>query len=225
MGLRNSKPLYYYPHFCYVYLRYLTEYIKPLSNTNDINEVFTNIYIGNLSTAYNKDKLNELGIKNVVTAISGMSPIYPKEFNYIVVDLLDIKSQNIMSIFDSTNLFIDNALSKGEKVYVHCMCGVSRSVSIVCAYLAYKHNIEPLEALKMIKNIRNVANPNPSFLQQLENYYLSLENLPENEKIDKINQVLNEQIIQAQSIPDDNKSIPNDNKSIPEQHNITEYLT
>ena len=63
------------------------------------------------------------------------------------------------------------------------MCGVSRSVSIVCAYLSFKYNIKPVEALKMIKTIRPVANPNSSFLQQLENYYSSLDQVPETNDI------------------------------------------
>lgn len=169
-----SKPLYYYPHYYYVYLRYLLEYYIPLANNEDLHEVYDNIYVGNISTAYNKDKLKELGITHVVTAISGMSPIYPKDFEYLVMDLLDIKKQKLLDVFDDSNSFIDNALTNGGKVYVHCMCGVSRSVSIVCAYLTKKYNMTPVDALKKIKGIRNVANPNPGFLQQLQNYYTNI---------------------------------------------------
>jgi protein-tyrosine phosphatase len=168
---KTQKPLYYYPHYVYVNLRYLLEYKYSFANNTDLHEVYDNIYIGNISTAYNKQKLKELRIKNVITAISGMHEIYPKDFNYKLVDILDINKQNLMPVFDDTSDFIEECIKKGEKVYVHCMCGVSRSVSIVCAYLARNHQIKPLNSLKLIKEIRNVANPNPSFLQQLENYY------------------------------------------------------
>jgi atypical dual specificity phosphatase len=147
------------------------EYKYSFADNNDLHEVYNNIYVGNISTAYNKEKLEELGIKNVVTAISGMHEIYPKNFKYKLVDILDINKQNLMPVFDDTSDFIEKCIEKGEKVYVHCMCGVSRSVSIVCAYLARKHDIKPLNALEMIRGVRKIAKPNPSFLQQLENYY------------------------------------------------------
>jgi len=168
---KSKKPLYYYPHYVYVNLRYLLEYKYSFADNNDLHEVYNNIYVGNISTAYNKEKLEELGIKNVVTAISGMHEIYPKNFKYKLVDILDINKQNLMPVFDDTSDFIEKCIEKGEKVYVHCMCGVSRSVSIVCAYLARKHDIKPLNALEMIRGVRKIAKPNPSFLQQLENYY------------------------------------------------------
>ena len=116
-------------------------------------------------------KLKELNIKNVITAISGMTEIYPDEFNYMLVDVLDIKQQDMTPMFDDTTKFIKDSLDKGEKVYIHCMCGASRSVSIVCAFLTKEHGIEPEEAIKMIRNIRKVANPNPSFRNQLQNYH------------------------------------------------------
>jgi protein-tyrosine phosphatase len=186
MGLKISRPLYYYPHYYYIYLRCLLEYYIPFANKNDLHEVYPDIYVGNISTAYNKDKLKEHDITHVISAVSGMSHIYPGEFEYMIVDVLDIKKQNMLPVFDDTSDFIDKALTKKGKVYVHCMCGVSRSVTIVCAYLANKYKVKPLDALKMIKGIRSVANPNPSFLQQLQNYYLQLNKDGKDEEIEKI---------------------------------------
>ena len=169
----SKTPLYYYLHYPYANLRTLVEYynINPVADREDLNEVYENIYVGNISTACNKEKLEELGIKNVITAVSGVPEIYPKDFNYKLVDVLDITKENMIPVFDDTSQFIDESLKNGGKVYVHCMCGVSRSVTIVCAYLAKKHNIEPLVALDMIKKHRDIANPNLSFMQQLENYF------------------------------------------------------
>lgn len=171
METTNKPPLYYYPHYCYVKLRSQIEYYYSIADNNDLHEVYPNIYVGNISTAYNKDKLKDLGIYNVITAISGMNQIYPEEFNYMLVDVLDIKQQDLIPVFDKTSDFIENALKDGGKVYIHCMCGASRSVSIVCAYLSKKKNIKPEDAISMIKNIRPLANPNESFRLQLENYH------------------------------------------------------
>lgn len=168
----SKTPFYYYIHYPYANLRTWAEYynLNPMADKEDLDEVYENIYVGNISTACNKDKLEELGIKNVITAISGVPEIY-KDINYKLVDVLDITKQNMIPVFDDTSQFIEDSLKDGGKVYVHCMCGVSRSVSIVCAYLAKKHGIDPITALDMIKKNRAVANPNPSFMQQLENYF------------------------------------------------------
>lgn len=174
MGLAMSKSLYYYPHYSYVYLRYLIEYYYPIANNEEYNEVYTDIFVGNISTAYNKAKLKELGVTHVVTAISGMRQIYPDEFDYHLVDVLDIKKENLLPVFEKVCQFMDKALEDGGKVYVHCMCGVSRSVSMVCAYLSYKHNLSPHESLELIRNNRPKAKPNVSFLNQLENYHCEI---------------------------------------------------
>lgn len=179
MEITTSKtPFYYYIHYPYANIRSLIEYynINPIANREDINEVYKNIYVGNISTACNKKKLKEFGINNIVTAISGVPALYPNDFNYKLVDVLDVKKQDMIHIFDDTSQFIDNSLKNGNKVYVHCMCGVSRSVAIVCAYLAKKYNIEPIKAVNMIRKNRPIANPNNSFMQQLENYYISVSN-------------------------------------------------
>jgi protein-tyrosine phosphatase len=172
----SHTPFYYYPHYCYVKLRSQLEYYYSFGNNNDLHEVYDNIYVGNISTAYNKDKLKELGINNVITAISGMPEIYPEEFNYMLVDALDIQQQDMRPMFDDTSKFIKDSLKDGGKVYIHCMCGVSRSVAIVCAYLAKEYGIEPEEAIKTIREIRPKANPNPSFQIQLQNYHHTVSN-------------------------------------------------
>lgn len=171
MGLHMSKPLYYYPHYVYVNIRQYIEHYYPIANNQDIHEVYPNIFVGNISTAYNKEILNTNGITHVVTAVSGMHAIYPEDFIYHTVDVLDIKKQDMTPFFNACNQFIDDAITNGGKVYVHCMCGVSRSVSIVLAYLAFKYGSKPTDALQDIQNIRNKANPNPSFRQQLDYYY------------------------------------------------------
>lgn len=46
---------------------------------------------------------------------------------------------------------------------VHCLMGISRSVSVVTAYLMKKYLISKTTALMYVKSIRPVAQPNPGF--------------------------------------------------------------
>jgi len=71
----------------------------------------------------------------------------------------------------------------GSGVLVHCFAGISRSSTIVVAYLMIKNKWSCHKALKYVQSKRSVCKPNPGFLQQLvefekrlssENWLLSL---------------------------------------------------
>jgi len=55
--------------------------------------------------------------------------------------------------------------SKG-KVLVHCVEGISRSASIVIAYLIIKHRFTIQRAIEAIRQHRSIA-PNEGFTEQL----------------------------------------------------------
>ena len=66
--------------------------------------------------------------------------------------------------------FIDMAVTNNERVLVHCMAGVSRSVSLVVYHLMKKNKMDFKKAYKHVRNIRSIANPNESFKSQLLGY-------------------------------------------------------
>ena len=164
----------YYTHYLYVYTRHLIESVIPLAQDDDLHEVFDDIFVGNISTAHNKEILNRHRITHVISALSGLPELYPESYDYKTLDLLDNKYQDIYHEFNETNKFIDTALKNDGRVYVHCMAGRSRSVTIVCAYLMYKYGYTPNEALKIIKTQRECAQPNEGFMEQLNRYYYDL---------------------------------------------------
>ena len=52
------------------------------------------------------------------------------------------------------------------KIYVHCFKGVSRSATIVIAYLMLKCKMDLLEAVKALRATRKI-HPNDGFIRQL----------------------------------------------------------
>ena len=171
MNIVNST--YHYSFYIYGKLRTLCCYYFPNVLTPDMEKVSENIYIGNLSSTINLEDLKTHNIKHIISAVSGVYPLYPDEINYTCLDLLDESFFDIFPVFDETNKIID-AINDDEKILIHCICGVSRSVTIVCAYLIYKHGYTPEVALNMIKKHRSIANPNIGFIEQLNNYYNKL---------------------------------------------------
>jgi protein-tyrosine phosphatase len=152
----------------YVPVRLFFEnYIINLADNNDINEVADNLYVGNISTATNKELLQEKGITHVINILSQRFEPYPSDFEYMHIHAYDVINWTLIYNFQSTNLFIRDALKDGGKVYIHCMCGVSRSISILLAYLMTQSTKSLDVLLKEVQAVRPVANPNPGFIKQL----------------------------------------------------------
>jgi len=56
-------------------------------------------------------------------------------------------------------------------VAIHCMAGVSRSVTLTMMYLIKYHGMNAIDALLYVKNRRPIAGPNLSFKRQIDEFY------------------------------------------------------
>ena len=86
---------------------------------------------------------------------------FPGKYVYHQLFIMDFITQDLFPSFHEAIEFIDSA----DKILVHCAVGVSRSVSMVIAYLIIKKNMSYDEALKLVKEKRKVAFPNPAFVR------------------------------------------------------------
>ena len=164
----------YLPSYMYGKLRqYIQPYIKVSRNIDSVIE--NKLYIGDFASACNKEYLKELGITHIVTCIVGVSPHFPDDFNYMILEIPDIIDINIIPLFVHSNKFIDDAINSGGKVFVHCMYGISRSATIVTAYLKWKYNVSVSKALEWIRTNRPIVNPNKGFIVQLKEYDTNIE--------------------------------------------------
>jgi predicted protein tyrosine phosphatase len=77
--------------------------------------------------------------------------------------------------------FIDDALLFQKNVLIHCMAGVSRSVSMIAYYLMKKYHIDYNDVINYIRNKRSIVNPNDSFKSQLKIYQNKRECFTEND--------------------------------------------
>ena len=92
------------------------------------------------------------------------------------IEIKDNSSENIYKYFDKCSDFIHNALNEKGKIYVHCKQGLSRSPSIVIAYIM-KYGICPdishirfNEALEYVSKKRPNICPNLGFNLALRDY-------------------------------------------------------
>lgn len=77
--------------------------------------------------------------------------------------------------------FMNEAIIQNKKILVHCMAGISRSVSLVVYYMM-KHNTTTYNiAYTHVKKHRIIASPNNSFKKQLKTYEKKRELFTEND--------------------------------------------
>lgn len=122
-----------------------------------------------------RDELKSLGITHILTVAGGLGSCpFPETFTYSVVEVDDRMSADLAAHFSRCFAFIDEGLKSGG-VLVHCLAGMSRSVTIVTAYLMKTKGWNLRRALGHVKAKRPIAQPNLGFLRQLEDFETALE--------------------------------------------------
>ncbi|XP_067344893.1 dual specificity protein phosphatase 13A-like [Channa argus] len=140
---------------------------------NHVDEVWPNLFIGDMSVANDRYSLWKLGITHVLNAAhgkmhcQGSHDFYGSTVDYYGVPADDSLSFDLSRYFFPSAEYIQNALdTAGARVLVHCAVGVSRSASLVLAYLMIHHHYTLLEAISKVKEHRWIF-PNKGFLKQL----------------------------------------------------------
>ncbi|XP_055360256.1 dual specificity phosphatase 29-like [Betta splendens] len=143
-------------------------------SSNHMDEVYPRIYIGDMHAAKDKSALRDHGVTHVLNAAHGgfgvnTGPGFYRDtgITYHGVEAFDAPSFNLSPFFYPAAGFIRNALSSSAgKVLVHCAMGLSRSSSLVLAYLMIHEGMTLADATRAVGANRNVC-PNEGFLQQL----------------------------------------------------------
>lgn len=129
------------------------------------------IHLGGIPSLFNKEKLQDTGITHILTAVLGIGDKYSKdEFTSLNIQVRDVKWEKLCKYFDRAADFIKECESSNGKVFVHCMCGVSRSSTLVAAYLIREKGMTASNAIEHLHSYRKKVDPNKGFREQLEEY-------------------------------------------------------
>jgi len=94
------------------------------------------LYHGTIEQARNVNLLETLNIRHIINISDiRLRQDIVNKYKVLWIDLQDDVDVNIREHFDRTNEFLHTCRSKNQRVLVHCRKGVSRSSSIVLAYL------------------------------------------------------------------------------------------
>ncbi|XP_012175943.1 dual specificity protein phosphatase MPK-4 isoform X2 [Bombus terrestris] len=86
------------------------------------------------------------------------------------IQVTDMPREDLLTHFEDSYEFIDHSLQQNEKILVHCYFGISRSATIVIAYLMKKYKKSFYDAFEAVKEKRRFVGPNAGFLAQLKLY-------------------------------------------------------
>lgn len=135
-----------------------------------VNEIIPHLYLGNVDIANEYDFLKEKKIALIIDlSLENYKVSFPS-IEHVRIPIRDKENSDILQYFDNNTKLIYNYLHQERNVLVHCVMGVSRSCSIVAAYLIRYYNMSRDDAIDFIQKRRSCVKPNPGFMQQLKEF-------------------------------------------------------
>ncbi|GJP59273.1 hypothetical protein CLOP_g10173 [Closterium sp. NIES-67] len=134
----------------------------------ECSQIMAHVFVGSDAVARDRDILRKSGITHVLNCVGFVCPEYfPGDIIYKTLWLQDNTSEDIGCVLYDVFDFIEAVREAAGRVFVHCCQGVSRSTSLVIAYLMWTEKRGFEDAFRFVKAIRGVASPNMGFACQL----------------------------------------------------------
>lgn len=142
------------------------------------NEVYPGVLLGDGMTALCVGLLRRMGVTHVLNAACGRDAslclvntgpaLYRAAgIRFLGIEALDVSVFRLDRFFDEAADFIERALAEpGGRVFVHCHQGISRSATLVLAFLMLRRRLSAREAVRLVRARREIV-PNRGFLRQL----------------------------------------------------------
>lgn len=140
-----------------------------MHGVQQVTEISQNLY---LTSIYGATKQN-ISRRNITLLINAAQELPKMELSNVEVIKLfldDAPYAMISCHFDRIADKINEHLSNGGRVMVHCVLGVSRSTSLCLAYYIKYRNMTLKQAFDHISAKRPCVRPNPGFWRQLVEY-------------------------------------------------------
>ncbi|KAL4570150.1 hypothetical protein LXL04_025801 [Taraxacum kok-saghyz] len=134
----------------------------------ECSRIIDHVFLGSDAVAKNRDVLRQNGITHVLNCVGFVCPEYfNTDLVYKTLWLQDSPSEDITSILYDVFDYFEDVREQNGRVFVHCCQGVSRSTSLVIAYLMWREGHSFEDAFQQVKAARGVTNPNMGFASQL----------------------------------------------------------
>ncbi len=141
--------------------------------TNQVSEILPGLYLTSFNGLKSVESNNIDHTKTLVINATTNLEVLAYFKITLRIPLLDTIECKIYDHLDSIADLINKYLKIGYNVIVHCKAGISRSPSLVIAYLIKYHGLSLNDALEFLKKKRSVVDPNIGFYNELNRFYES----------------------------------------------------
>lgn len=114
----------------------------------NMQEIIPGLFLGPHSAAMKShlDTLINSGITHIICVRQDIEaafirPHFIDKFKYLTLDIADSVNENIIPHFTKVKEFIEEALLLGGKVLIHGNSGISRSATLVLAFIMEKYKM------------------------------------------------------------------------------------
>ena len=128
--------------------------------------IVKNVYVGDKEASEDLEVIEKLEIKTIISIHDEKQSDAPDGIDAFHLSVQDRSDEDILSHLKDLSSRIHKGVRKGA-VLVHCLSGISRSVTAVIAYLMRYKKMTHKDALKLAKAKREFAKPNRGFSRQL----------------------------------------------------------
>lgn len=132
------------------------------------------LFIGNLPSAQDASTRAQHGITHVlsvctITELSAEATSFEVGgAHHHLIEIEDNEYDDLLIHLPSACSYIQGALDAGGRVLVHCVMGVSRSATVLVAFLMKTRGMGIAEALGHVRTRRPQVHPNYGFIKQLD---------------------------------------------------------
>ncbi|XP_005996086.1 dual specificity protein phosphatase 10 [Latimeria chalumnae] len=144
----------------------------------ELTPILPFLFLGNEHDAQDLEKMQRMNVGYIINVTTHL-PLYHFDkgtFKYKRLPATDSNKQNLRQYFEEAFEFIEEAHQCGKGLLIHCQAGVSRSATIVIAYLMKHTRMTMTDAYKFVKGKRPIISPNLNFMGQLLEFEEDLNN-------------------------------------------------
>ncbi|CAL8089335.1 unnamed protein product [Calicophoron daubneyi] len=165
-----EKPLREYRHFIE------QEVLSIYGRMDEASLIFDHLLLGTTFNASNRDELERRNVTHILNVTREVDNFFPGDkYEYKNIRVFDDEQSSLLPYFEETHRFINEAKQGGTCCLVHCKMGISRSATVVVAYVMKEQNWDLETALSYVKCRRPCVQPNQGFMKELRTYQGILE--------------------------------------------------
>ena len=138
----------------------------PPSPHRGLSLVTNHIVLGGRDEANNKSMLDKYGITHILNTCKQLPNFFPSDYTYCKINAMDSPTYQLTNDYARASDFMSRVERLNGRVLVHCIAGVSRSVTLVLMHLMRNHEVCLNQAYRHIKRCRPFVRPNEGFLFQ-----------------------------------------------------------